>query len=120
MTVPTDVIKIGMRLWRQPSRLLHPQWRQVYFDFPAQMEGNLLFVVGAFVDEERVEFVSLVLQRLPPESQEHRVAFLEQLEIPVLPIETRHRLHESEPCSYWDADGEIVCAVPAAAGEWQP
>lgn len=51
------------------------------------MEGDPLLVVGAFVDEERVEFVSLVLQRLPGESQEHGVAFPEQLEILILPIQ---------------------------------
>lgn len=51
------------------------------------MEGNFLLVVGTFVYEERVEFVSLVLQRLPGEGQEHGVAFPEQLEILILPIE---------------------------------
>lgn len=51
------------------------------------MEGNLLLVVGTFVDEERVEFVSLVLERLPGECQEHGVAFPEQLKILILPME---------------------------------
>lgn len=54
------------------------------------MEGDPLLVVGTFVDEERVEFFSLVLQRLPGEGQEHRVSFLEQLEILVLPRNQSH------------------------------
>lgn len=78
--------KSGCHTDGQRSRLLHPQWRQAHFDFPAQLEGNPLLVVGTFVDEERVEFVSLVPQRLSGEGLEHGVAFAEQLEILILPI----------------------------------
>lgn len=76
-----------MPLWWPLSRLLHPQWRQAHFDPPAQVEGDPLFVVGTFVDEERVQLVSLVLQSLSGESQEDGVAFPEQLEILILPIQ---------------------------------
>lgn len=80
------VSSIRVPLWRQLSWLLHPQWRQGHFHLPAQMEGDSLLVVRTLVDEERVEFFSLVLQRLPGESQEYGVAFPEQLEILILPI----------------------------------
>lgn len=48
------------------------------------MEGNPLLIVGTFVYEVRIELLSLVLHRFPRKRQEHRIPWLQELEIIIL------------------------------------